>query len=120
MRAQLLKKDGKPEFAVLPISEYRNLIKRLEDLEDARDIRESRANPDESFPAALVNQIIDGTAPLKVFREYRHMTLEALGTICGVSAAALSQIENGKREPSISLLKRLSEALQVDVDILIG
>lgn len=120
MRAQLLKKDGKPEFAVLPISEYRNLIKRIEDLEDSRDIREYRSNPGETFPAAVVNQLIDGTAPLKVFREYRGMTLEALGTACNVSAAALSQIENGKREPSVSLLKKLSEALQVDVDILLG
>jgi DNA-binding XRE family transcriptional regulator len=119
MRAQLLKKNGKPEFAVLPITEYRDLIKRIEDLEDARVIREYRANPGESFPAAVVNQIIDGFPPLKVFREYRGMTLEALGTICGVSAAALSQIENGKREPSVGLLKKLSEALLVDVDILI-
>ena len=120
MRAQLLKKDGKPEFAVLPITEYRDLIKRIEELEDARDIREYRANPGESFPAVVVNQLIDGIPPLKVFREYRGMTLETLGTICGVSAAALSQIENGKREPSVGLLKKLSEALRVDVDILIG
>jgi transcriptional regulator with XRE-family HTH domain len=48
------------------------------------------------------------------------MTLEALGTACGVSAAALSQIENGKREPSVGLLKKLAEALRVDVDVLIG
>jgi DNA-binding XRE family transcriptional regulator len=120
MRAQVLKKDGKPEFAVLPITEYRDLIKRLEDLEDVRDVREYRANPGESFPAAVVNQLIDGIPPVKVFREYRGMTLEALGTICGVSAAALSQIENGKREPSVGLLKKLSAALRVDVDILIG
>ncbi len=120
MRAQLLKKDGKPEFAVLPITEYRDLIKRLEDLEDSRDIREYRANPGESFPAAVVNQLMDDISPLKVFREYRGMTLESLGTICGVSAAALSQIENGKREPSVGLLKKLSEALRVDVDVLIG
>jgi DNA-binding XRE family transcriptional regulator len=120
MRAQLLKKDGKPEFAVLPIIDYRNLIKRIEDLEDTRDIREYRANPGESFPAVVVNQLIDGILPLKVFREYRGMTLDALGTMCGVSAAALSQIENGKREPSVGLLKKLSEALRVDVDVLIG
>jgi DNA-binding XRE family transcriptional regulator len=120
MRAQLLKKDGKPEFAVLPIMEYRNLIKRLEDLEDARDIREYRSNPGESFPPVIVNRLMDGVNPLKVFREHRGITLESLGAVCGVSAAALSQIENGKREPSVGLLKKLSEALQVDVDILIG
>lgn len=120
MRAQLLKKDGRPEFAVLPITEYRELIKRLEELEDLRDLREYRATPGESFPAAVVNQLMDEIPPLKVFREYRGMTLEALGAVCGVSAAALSQIENGKREPSVGLLKKLSETLRVDVDILIG
>lgn len=120
MRAQVLKKDGRPEFAVLPISEYRDLVKRLEELEDSRDMREYRANPGEAFPAAVVNQLMDDISPLKVFREYRGMTLESLGTICGVSAAALSQIENGKREPSVGLLKKLSEALRVDVDVLIG
>jgi DNA-binding XRE family transcriptional regulator len=119
MRAQLLKKDGKVEFAVLPIAEYRDLVKRLEDLEDIRDMRGHRANPGEAFPATVVNQLIDGVAPLKVFREYRGMTLEALGTACGVSAAALSQIENAKREPSVGLLKKLSETLRVDVDILL-
>jgi DNA-binding XRE family transcriptional regulator len=93
---------------------------KLEDLEDARDIREYRTNPGESFPAAVINQLIDGSHPLKVFREYRGMTLEELGLACGVSAAALSQIENGKREPSVNLLKKLSEGLRVDVDILIG
>ena len=97
-----------------------NLKLKLEDLEDARDIREYSANPGESFPAAVMNQLIDGSHSLKVFREYRGMTLEELGSACGVSAAALSQIENDKREPSVSLLKKLSEALQVDVDILIG
>lgn len=120
MRAQLLKKDGRPEFAVLPITEYRHLLKRLEDLEDARDLREYHATPSESFPASVVNQLLDGISPLKVFREYRGMTLDALGSACGVSAAALSQIENGKREPSVGLLKKLSEALRVDVDVLIG
>ena len=29
MKAQLLKKDGKPEFAVLPIMEYRGLLQRM-------------------------------------------------------------------------------------------
>lgn len=120
MRAQVLKKDGKPEFAVLPISEYRDLVKRLEELEDSRDMRDYRANPGEAFPAAVVNQLIEGAVPLKVFREYRGMTLEALGLACGVSAAALSQIENAKREPSVGLLKKLSQALRVDVDVLIG
>jgi transcriptional regulator with XRE-family HTH domain len=53
---------------------------------------------------------------LRVWRDYRGFTLAALGKACGVTAAALSQIEKGKREPSASLLKKLAEALRCDME----
>jgi len=45
--------------------------------------------------------------------------LAQLGDACGVAAAALSQIETGKREPSVGLLKKLAEALRADMDALV-
>ncbi|MGH8614096.1 MAG: helix-turn-helix domain-containing protein [Gammaproteobacteria bacterium] len=54
-----------------------------------------------------------------VFTEYRGLTLAQLGDACGVSAAALSQIETGKREPPVGLLKKLAEALRADMDALV-
>jgi transcriptional regulator with XRE-family HTH domain len=47
------------------------------------------------------------------------LTLAQLGDACGVAAAALSQIETGKREPSVGLLKKLTEALRADMDALV-
>jgi transcriptional regulator with XRE-family HTH domain len=42
-----------------------------------------------------------------------------LAGICGVSDAAISQIENRKWEPSVKLLKSLAEALEVDLNDLV-
>lgn len=40
-RPQILERDGKPAFVVLPIEEYRALRERLEDLEDLALLREA-------------------------------------------------------------------------------
>ncbi|MBW8872632.1 MAG: helix-turn-helix transcriptional regulator, partial [Leifsonia sp.] len=50
---------------------------------------------------------------IRHFRTRRGMTLDALGAAAGVAASQLSLIENGKREPRISLLSALASALGV-------
>jgi PHD/YefM family antitoxin component YafN of YafNO toxin-antitoxin module len=40
-RPQILQREGKPAFAVLPIEEYEALRERLEDLEDLALLREA-------------------------------------------------------------------------------
>ena len=37
MKTEIIEKDGNPEYAVLPYSEYQALIKELEELQDIRD-----------------------------------------------------------------------------------
>lgn len=48
------------------------------------------------------------------------MTLDELGTAVGTVASQLSLIENGKREPKLSMLQRLAVALDVTIDDLLG
>ncbi|SEB02058.1 XRE family transcriptional regulator [Leifsonia sp. 21MFCrub1.1] len=50
---------------------------------------------------------------IRHFRTSRGMTLDDLGAATGVAASQLSLIENGKREPRISLLSSLAAALGV-------
>jgi len=50
---------------------------------------------------------------IRHFRIRRGMTLDDLGAAAGVAASQLSLIENGKREPRISLLSALASALGV-------
>ncbi len=52
---------------------------------------------------------------IRHFRTQRGLTLDELGTAAGVAASQLSLIENGKREPRISLLGTLASALGVQL-----
>lgn len=50
---------------------------------------------------------------IRHFRVRRGMTLDDLGAAAGVAASQLSLIENGKREPRVTLLSSLASALGV-------
>ncbi|MEY9853600.1 transcriptional regulator with XRE-family HTH domain [Leifsonia sp. EB41] len=50
---------------------------------------------------------------IRHFRTQRGLTLDELGAAAGVAASQLSLIENGKREPRVSLLGTLAAALGV-------
>ncbi len=52
MHAQILEKDGKKEFVVIPYEEYLRIQELLEDLEDIRLLREAKA---ESYGQPLVS-----------------------------------------------------------------
>lgn len=63
----------------------------------------------------------DGTDVLTIGRRLRHLrraaglTLDEAGIAAGLSASALSLIENGKREPKLSVLTALARALGTDL-----
>ena len=42
LRAQIIKKDGKKEYAVLPYEEFLRVQEELEDYEDLRCLREAK------------------------------------------------------------------------------
>ena len=50
---------------------------------------------------------------LRHLRRARGLTLEALGALVGRPAPFLSQVETGKREPRLTLIDNLAEALGV-------
>ena len=56
---------------------------------------------------------------IRHFRRARGLTLRELGELVGRQAPYLSGVENGKREPSLSLLGSLADALHVSVGELI-
>lgn len=123
MKPQFIEKDGKTEFVVLPYEEYNSMIDELEDLQDLRDFDTAMKKIEEGekdfVSSTVVYRILDGIHPVKAWREYRKMSLNELARQCKVSGSAISMIENGKREPSIKLLKVIAEALEVDLDDLV-
>jgi len=86
-----------------------------EDREDAAAVVEFRrklaAGEEELIPAAIVDRIIDGENKVRVWREYRGITLPDLAEKAALSPAYLSQIETGSRAGTIDVMKRIAEAL---------
>ncbi len=52
---------------------------------------------------------------IRHYRTSRGLTLDQLGERVGVAGSQLSLIENGKREPKLSLLQQIAEATHVEV-----
>ena len=122
MNIQIIENNGAPEYAIVPFDEWEKIISRMEDLEDIRDARNISAEIAtgvETFPADFVKRLSSGESRLKVWREYRKLTLAKLAKACGVSIPAISQIENDKRTPSVDLLLKLSNALCCEMEDLI-
>lgn len=73
----------------------------------------------ERVPAALARRLIDGEAPVRVWREHRGLSLHALAEQAGISPSLLSEIETGKKDGSVRTLAALARGLRVDVDDLL-
>ena len=114
---QFIERDGKREFAVIPIELYERLSAALEDADDAALFDAARAGDDGfRIPATVANAILDGEQPLKVWREHRGLTQEALAEKAGISKAYLCQIEIRKRVGALKTLKLLADKLAVSVN----
>lgn len=117
---QLIERDGKPEWAVLPYDEYLQLLEQAEMLEDIRDYDAAKAalenGDDELIPAEVVYAILDGENPIKVWREYRGLTQQQLADNAGISKPYISQIETGKRTGTTEILSAIAKTLDVSLD----
>ncbi len=94
---------------------------RMEEMEDRFEILQMQAKgpSDDAWPDALVKRLLDGEAPLKLWREFRKINLSQLSDLTGIAKGYLSEIENGKKPGSASTLKACAKALRVDMDDLV-
>jgi DNA-binding XRE family transcriptional regulator len=119
MSVQIIEKNGRPEWAVIPYDEYRRLLEALEDHADAAALAEAArrlaAGKEERLPAEMVERLLV-ESPYKVWREHRRMTLEAVAEAAGLTKAYLSMIEAGKRQPSAAARARIAAALGIGPD----
>lgn len=105
---------------ILSMETYENITKQLEELEDIESYIKVKSTNGENFPLNIVEKIILGTeSKVKVFREYRKLSVTELAKTLGISEAYLSQIENKKRKGSVDLYKEIAKTLEVDIEILI-
>ncbi|QCF26477.1 helix-turn-helix domain-containing protein [Hydrocarboniclastica marina] len=124
IQIQIIEKEGKPEYAVIPYDECLKLLELAEDAIDLTDadkaMRELARGDDERVPAEVTDRLLSGDEhPLKVWREHRGMTQEALGATANVVKSYISQIEAFKKAGSTRVLRALAGAIDVDVDDLL-
>jgi len=123
MNVQIIEKNGKPGWAVIPFSEYEKLQEVLEDAEDIKDIEENlkaiMEGTEITIPGELTFAILNGISPIRAWREHKRIKLNELAKKVGISSAYLSQIENDKRNPTIDTLKAIAKELNIEVEMLI-
>ncbi len=103
-------------LVVLPLDEYEALVDQS-DIAAADKVRANvESGRDELIPAEIANRIIGGENLVRIWRTYRRMSARDLASATGLSAPYISEIESGKKEGSLSAMKKISEALQVDLD----
>jgi DNA-binding XRE family transcriptional regulator len=123
MNVQIIEKNGKPEWAVIPYDEYQKLHEALEDAEDINDIEKNlkaiQEGKEITIPGEVTFAILDGINPIRAWREHKMIKMNELAKKVGISSAYLSQIENGKRNPTIDTLKAIAKALRVEIEVLI-
>ena len=119
MNVQIIEKDGKPEWAVIPYETYQRLVDNAEMLQDIRDYDKAKKaieNGKELIPSEVTYAILDGENPIKVWREYRGLTQHQLADAAGVSKTCLSQIESGERTRHTDVLDAIAKALDLSLD----
>ena len=122
MKAQILEKNGKPEFAVISYADYKHFLELLEDESDARAVAEFHeaytAGKEFLVPDEIMRRELAGESPVKAWREHRGLTQQELADRAGISKPYLSQIETGKRQGTVETLSALARALDVPLDAL--
>ena len=120
---QVIERDGKPEWAVLPYDAYVQLVEESEMLQDVRDYDAVKTaikqGKEELVPGEVTFALLDGENPVKVWREYRGLTQIQFAEKVGISTPYLSQIETGKRIGTTEVLLAIARALEVTLDELV-
>lgn len=98
---QIIKKDGKPAFAVIPYEEYLSLLPK---------------DKDATVPHEVVGLIIKkGMNLVKAWRTHLGLTQREVAKRAGMSQAALSQMEKSTNEFRTKTLEKLARAMNLDV-----
>jgi DNA-binding XRE family transcriptional regulator len=106
-------------------AEYEALLERLEDAEDKlrlddvtareRDLGKNTARCD-YLPIELVDRLVAGEHPVRVWRKHHGLTREALAALAGVAPSYVTEIETGKKPGSFDALAKLAAALKISLD----
>jgi len=106
-------------------ADYEALLARVEDAEDAAAVAVHRAREAalgidaaraDHLPVALVDRLLAGDSPIRVWRQHRGLNQSQLAATAGVSPAYLNEIEKGKKPGSLQAMHAIAKALGVSME----
>jgi DNA-binding XRE family transcriptional regulator len=113
------------ETVTLRRSDYEALIERLEDVADiaALDDFKARLVSENALvdylPAELVERLIGGESPVRIWREHRGLSAQALARTAKLTPSYVSEIETGRKPGSLNAMAKIARALGVSLEDLV-
>ncbi len=112
-------KKGKPAFVVVPYARWQAITSgEAEDAFLAKRYRAVRERDDTEIPWEVAKRIVAGENAVKVYREWRGLTQDALAGKIGSAKAYISQIETGAKPGGRAILRKIAGALGVPASVL--
>lgn len=102
-------------FVLIPEAQYEELVDKIEATKIAKRIA---SGEEEVFPSEVVDALLDGENPIRVFRCYRGMTVSELASAVKKTQPYLSELEAGKKNGSVETLRTIANALGIDLELL--
>ena len=103
-------------------AEFEAMRQRIEDMEDRFDLLQAHARgpSKDALPDTLAKRMLNGESPLRIWREFRGMTLDQLSTAAAVSKSYLSEVENNIKGGSVAFLKACAKTLNISLEDITG
>ncbi len=112
--------DDMARLAGRALAALRAEHERAEAEEDAAALAAYEATRgEETVPSEVVGKLISGANKLRVWRKHRGYTMAKLADLAGLSVSYISEIERGVKDGSIAAMRKLSTAMDLDLDDLI-
>jgi len=116
---QIITTPNGERLVILPLADYEQLVDQADIAKANKVVRDIAAGDEEVIPAAVVRRLVAGENKVKVWRGHRGLSGRDLAAAAGVSAPFISEIESGKKDASLAVMKKIADALKVDLDDLV-
>jgi len=119
-----MKQTHHTEKSTRPVTraEFKAIQQRIEDIEDRFDLLQAHARgpSEDAWPDSFAKRLVNGENPLRLWREFRGMTLDQLSKAADVSKSYLSEVENNIKGGSVAFLKACAKALNISLEDITG
>lgn len=116
---QTIVTPGGETMVVLPLADYEALVDAVDIAAADKVLADVAAGRDEFIPSAMVDRMLNGESPIRVWREHRALSAAKLAEQAGISPAYLSELESGKKQGSVAVLANVAAALSLTIDDLV-